>query len=62
MYEWEELEKRYATKDKPVCNCSRAYYSLDGEALIAGGPNHGKIIHNHPHCKWWLSEQPEQCG
>lgn len=49
--EWRELVKRFAD-GRPICNCGQAYYSLDGKATIAGGPDHGKKITNYPHCKW----------
>lgn len=50
-YEWEKLIKRYAN-GRLICNCGQAYYSLDGEAWIVGGPDDGKHITDYPHCKY----------
>lgn len=52
--EWEKLIERDAD-GRPICNCGQAYYAEDGEYMVAGGPNHGKIFHNGKHCKWGCS-------
>ena len=48
---WETLIERFAG-GQPICNCRQAYYSMTGEAMVAGTR---EILKNQPVCQYGCS-------